>query len=306
MADHNFNPLLAKKYGINLAIIINTAIFWTRSNAAKEDNFFNERYWFYGTPEYFSKYFPYFTPDQIKYALKKGKQCGVFLKGNFNKKGYDRTGWYSLSDEILKEVNLDRTCLYPYGYNNKQNEQNKYQESPQNQAAPHRVILPNASGKITPTIPVNKSINKKDINTIGDSSNTPNEKSVDNYKDDPLFTKFYLNYPNKQKPKEAYKEFKKLKPTEEFVSMLVDDINKRRSKDKRWQSRQYIPHPTTYLKTEYWMGDIITEDKPKQKYPTKEERAENEKQIKRREEEAARLKKEEIEASKNFKDTLFQ
>lgn len=113
MSDHSFNPILAKKYGVNEAILINNFIFWTRTNAAKQSNFHDDRYWFYGTPEYFARYFVYFTPKQIKYAINNLVEDGFLLKGNYNEKSYDKTGWYSLSDMALNELNLDKTCLQP-------------------------------------------------------------------------------------------------------------------------------------------------------------------------------------------------
>src|SRR5690606_10484008 len=64
-------------------------------------------------PAYFQNYFPYFTQKQIKYLIKQAIEFGLVVKGNFNKKGYDRTNWYSLSDKALLELNLDRTCLKP-------------------------------------------------------------------------------------------------------------------------------------------------------------------------------------------------
>jgi hypothetical protein len=148
-------------------------------------------------------------------------------------------------------------------------------------------------------------------NNIVDSSNTTSvdnfDKSKqtkgkvdDDYKNNPLFAKFYLSYPNKQKPKEAYKAFLKLNPDKEFVEMLLKDIDKRIAKDVRWKTNQYTPHPATYLKSDYWMGDIITEAKPKPRYPNKEERAENEKKIREREERAIQLKKEESADAKRI------
>ncbi len=116
MSNHSFNPFIAKKYGIIEAIIIDSFVFWTRTNAAKPEelnNFFEDRYWCFGTPEYFSKFFPYLSPRQIKYALQNLTKSKILLKNNFNKKGYDKTNWYSLSDEILSELNLDKTCLQP-------------------------------------------------------------------------------------------------------------------------------------------------------------------------------------------------
>lgn len=111
MSNHSFNPFIAKNYGIVESILIDSFIFWTRTNAAKDSNYFEGRYWVFGTPEYFARYFPYLIPRKIRSVLEKLVKSGVLIKGNFNKKGYDKTNWYSLSDNILFELNLDRTCL---------------------------------------------------------------------------------------------------------------------------------------------------------------------------------------------------
>ncbi len=113
MSDHSFNPFIAKKHGINEAIIVNSFIFWTRTNSSNDKNLHEDRYWCFGTPEYFSKFFPYFKPRLIKDIIKSCLDKDILIKGNFNKKGYDKTNWYSLSDSILTELNLDKTCLQP-------------------------------------------------------------------------------------------------------------------------------------------------------------------------------------------------
>ena len=51
--------------------------------------------------------FDYLTPNQIRYALDKLRESGLILTGNFNKTTYDRTLWYTLSEEgeiISKEM----------------------------------------------------------------------------------------------------------------------------------------------------------------------------------------------------------
>lgn len=113
MSDHSFNPFIAEKYGDREAIFINNMIFWTRTNAGNNNNYHNDRYWSYGTPEFFSKYFPYWSERKLKTIIENCVQKGALLKGNFNVKGYDRTNWYSLSDEVLLDLNLDKTCLKP-------------------------------------------------------------------------------------------------------------------------------------------------------------------------------------------------
>ncbi len=150
MSNHSFNPFIAKKYGINESILINTFIFWTQTNAAKDKNFYEGRYWFFGTPEYFTKFFIYLTPRQIKYTIANLIKKGAILKGNFNKKGYDKTNWYSLSDTILEELNLDKSCLQPIAGLIGQN------------CPMDRTKLSNGSDKIVQPIPDTKAVTKQD------------------------------------------------------------------------------------------------------------------------------------------------
>ena len=111
--QHHFDTEIAKEYGVNIAIFLDNMAFWTRTNASNKQNLHEDRYWSYGTPEFFANYFPYWKPRLIKDIIKKCKDEGLLLKNNFNKKGYDRTSWYALSDKALIALNLDRTCLKP-------------------------------------------------------------------------------------------------------------------------------------------------------------------------------------------------
>jgi hypothetical protein len=245
MSDHNFNPFIAKKYGINEAVLINTFIFWTRTNAAKGDNFHNGRFWFYGTPEYFTKFFNYLNSRQLRYALTKLVKSGALLKSCFNKKAYDRTSWYSLSDNLLIELNLDRTCL----------------NQATTLAGRHLTNLPDPFDKIVATIPVNKTQLIKNNKTLVDF------KKSTSYRDDELFMQFYTIYPNRQKPEPARKAFYKHKPTKEFVEMLVKDVELRKKNNWFGRDKTKIPHPATYLNAKEWEGEIIhpESDKDKQK-----------------------------------------
>ncbi len=115
--NHSFNIFLAQKYGIDESIFIQNLVLWTSSNAANgQDNnihFQENRYWIFGTPEYFTRFFIYWKPRRIKDIIASCLKQELIIKGTFNKKGYDRTMWYSLSNKTLLEINLDKTCLKP-------------------------------------------------------------------------------------------------------------------------------------------------------------------------------------------------
>jgi hypothetical protein len=113
----SFSDHIAKEYGVHIAIILDVFSNFTKFNAAKTDdkkrNFHEGRYWVYGTPEFWCKYFTFLSPKQIRSTLDKCIALGLLKSGNFNKHGYDRTKWYSLADKALIELNIDVTCSKP-------------------------------------------------------------------------------------------------------------------------------------------------------------------------------------------------
>jgi len=119
MSEHSFDTAIAKKYGTFEAIFVKNMVLWTQTNAAKKSkrkdgslkHFHEERWWAFGTPAFFSAYFPYIKERHLKDILKSCVKQGLLLKNNFNEKKYDRTNWYSLSDSVLIELNLSRDCL---------------------------------------------------------------------------------------------------------------------------------------------------------------------------------------------------
>lgn len=86
------------------------------------------------------------------------------------------------------------------------------------------------------------------------------------YKEDAEFMDWYSRYPNKKKPSVAWKAWKKLKPTPEFVKMLIEDVESRKTHDWLGRQQSFIPHPSTYLSGRYWEGELtkpeITPAKP--------------------------------------------
>lgn len=108
-------------------------------------------------------------------------------------------------------------------------------------------------------------IKKKDKISLGDSPNTPCEneviqtkksKSIGDYNRDDLFMMFYNAYPKKQKPRDAYKAYLKLKTGHLQMIDIVKDVENRLKNDDHWQEMQYIPYPATYLNARQWESDI--------------------------------------------------
>lgn len=96
MSLHRFDPDIAQMVGINAAVIHENISHWVRHNEANEMHFNDGKYWTYNSLKAFTELFPYLSKDQIRGAIKKLVDAGLIERGNYNKKGYDKTTWYTV------------------------------------------------------------------------------------------------------------------------------------------------------------------------------------------------------------------
>nr|UVX49669.1 MAG: hypothetical protein [Bacteriophage sp.] len=108
MKKHIFDVDVAQLVGLNAATILENIAHWCEHNAANNANLHDGHYWTYNSTKAFSELFPYMTVNVIRTALKKLKDNGLILTGNYNKSAYDRTMWYTLTEkaETLLGVNV--------------------------------------------------------------------------------------------------------------------------------------------------------------------------------------------------------
>jgi hypothetical protein len=98
---HFYYTVLAKQYGLTEALLLTNIIFWIQKNMKNNKNYHNGRYWMYNSAKKFQeKNFPELNERKINYALRKLENNNVLIVGNFNKKKYDKTKWYSLGKEM--------------------------------------------------------------------------------------------------------------------------------------------------------------------------------------------------------------
>ncbi|MBR1951955.1 MAG: hypothetical protein IKA32_05230 [Lentisphaeria bacterium] len=96
---HYFDVDIAKECGINAAIIYENIKFWVQHNERSGKNFKEDKYWMYSTQKELSEQFEYLSIKQVRTALEKLETAGYIIKGNFNRNGYDRTAWYTITDK---------------------------------------------------------------------------------------------------------------------------------------------------------------------------------------------------------------
>lgn len=97
--SHLFSVEMAKKYGVNAAIMLRHFQFWISKNKANNKHQYDGRTWTYCSVKAFTEIFKYWTPRQIRVILDKLLRKGVIIKGNYNPKGYNHTTWYAFKNE---------------------------------------------------------------------------------------------------------------------------------------------------------------------------------------------------------------
>lgn len=126
---YTFDPVIAKRYGVEGAIIIENLYFWIMKNKANDKNYFDGDYWTYNSVKAFEELFPFWTKRQIERILKNLEKEGAIKTGNYNKSPYDRTKWYALNKmiysiyangemKITKRVNENTQNVEPIPYIN--------------------------------------------------------------------------------------------------------------------------------------------------------------------------------------------
>lgn len=94
--SHSFSVQDAIGHGIEKAAIIHNFSFWLDYNRANNKNLHDGYYWTYNTAEALAELMPYITSTKMARLLRELAKDGIILVGNYNKKGYDRTKWYSM------------------------------------------------------------------------------------------------------------------------------------------------------------------------------------------------------------------
>lgn len=223
---HIFNKRIAKEFGINSAIILENMMFWLDKNEANNTNYFEGKYWTYNSISAYAKIFDYLSERQIKYALDNLEEKGIIETGIFNKKHFDRTKWYTITDygyRVIHNVN----CI-----------------STKCQMDDDKVYEP---------IPyVNTYINT-DNKDYGDLPKSPTTSKYDKV---PYFNEFWELYPNKKGKGQAVKTFQKQVKNKETFDLIVKDLERRKGYEG-WikEDGRFIQHPSTYLNQEMWLDE---------------------------------------------------
>lgn len=102
--EHQFNVELATKLGVEKAVIIHNMYYWINHNAKNNKNVYDSSVWTYNSASAFGKLFPYIKDRTISRYLLELERDGYIKTGNFSDNIFDKTKWYSFTDNFLEEL----------------------------------------------------------------------------------------------------------------------------------------------------------------------------------------------------------
>lgn len=106
-------PELAVKVGLNESIILQQLHYWLDKSKHVKDG----RRWVYNSYADWQEQFPFWSEATIKRTITKLENQGYILTGNYNKKAFDRTKWYTINYGMIYEPLDEVKMTRPSGQN---------------------------------------------------------------------------------------------------------------------------------------------------------------------------------------------
>lgn len=97
-----FDAEIAKKIGIDEAIMLNHICFWCSLNKKNnsQQHLHDGAYWTYFSRRELTEFFGFWSESQVRRILDRLVRYEHLKKGRFNRKGYDKTSWYTPSPRM--------------------------------------------------------------------------------------------------------------------------------------------------------------------------------------------------------------
>lgn len=95
---HFFDADIAKKYGVNAAVL--ACFLWKciEQKSTESPQLHEGKVWVRCSVQMMTGFFPFLSYDEIRYALKQLVKGRVLTKGRFNESRFDRTNWYAFTE----------------------------------------------------------------------------------------------------------------------------------------------------------------------------------------------------------------
>lgn len=98
MALHYFDVDVAKRCGVNAAILLSDIQYWCERSKGDPAHLREGRVWMWSSVRDFRERHPYLTARQIRYALEQLTAAEVVITAQYSDRALDRTIWYSPVD----------------------------------------------------------------------------------------------------------------------------------------------------------------------------------------------------------------
>jgi len=100
MSKYYFNKDVAKRYGVNEAIVLEMLYF----RLSKTNHIYDGKKWWFGSIKHIQKSFPFYTEKQVWRIMNSLEKQKAVIVGNYNKMKYDRTKWYTMTEEAISQM----------------------------------------------------------------------------------------------------------------------------------------------------------------------------------------------------------
>lgn len=95
----------------DIAVFVQNFDFWLAKNKANGHNYYDGRFWTYNTAKAYSELFSWLSPHQTSRILNKMEKLCILQSGYYSSDKYDRTKWYTFTDEFAKlHASILRFC----------------------------------------------------------------------------------------------------------------------------------------------------------------------------------------------------
>jgi hypothetical protein len=224
--NHSFNVEIAKKYGIEKAVLLENFSFWIAKNKANKKNMFEGKAYTYNTAEAFETLFPYMKARKIAQILREMENEGLLLSRQFGK--YDRTKSYTLTDYALS--------LFCQSIIQKLD----------NETYQNTTIKDTETGGCLNT-DINTNIDT-DIKPYKETAKAHRSKTIEETQTN--FTTFYNLYPKKTNKTDAIKKFEQLQKKGISLEVILQKLEVYKKQIRRDNTEiKYIRNPARFLNT---------------------------------------------------------
>lgn len=99
---------IACEFGVAEAFVLEQLQYWIRVKSENPQKFKNcyrdGKWWVFNTYSEWQEQLCFYSEVTIRRAFKNLEKSGIILTANYNKKGYDKTKWYTVDFDLLNKI----------------------------------------------------------------------------------------------------------------------------------------------------------------------------------------------------------